>query len=157
MDTSRKNTAMVELHFILNVVDEWPPVSIEGILCTQVAKGYRLESPPLFVKGLSVGDVISADFEPTGNVASWHVLARSRRTTVWILRTGPGDNIAAVLRELQAIGCKVVELPKLGCCAVDVPAEISIADVDALLAHLAASSTAVVFPSFRHDQEATPD
>lgn len=157
MNTSTKNTAVVELHFILNVVDEWPPVAIEGILCTRWGGGYRLESPPLFVKGLSVGDVISADFDPAGNVKSWQILAHSPRTTVWILRTGPGDNIAAVLRELQSIGCKVVDIPRLGCYSVDVPAEVSIADVDAFLAHLDASSTAVVFPSFRHEQGAAPD
>jgi hypothetical protein len=143
----------IELHFILNVVDEWPPVAVEGVPCIQVEGGYRIETPPLFVKGLSVGDVISAEFNSDGNVASLQLISRSGRTTLWILRTAEGDNIESVLPRLQSMNCKIVALPKQGSYSVDVPAEVSIADVDACLAQLDANSTAVAFPSFRHDRE----
>jgi len=49
----------VELHFRLKMDDDWPPVALEGVPCSQVPGGYRVEAPPLFVKGLSCGDIIS--------------------------------------------------------------------------------------------------
>lgn len=150
MNAKKNSNLPLELHFILRVVGEWPPVAIEGIPCMQVEGGYRIESPPLFVKGLSVGDVILAEFDLLGNVVAWRLVSRSGRTTAWILRTGAGDNIASVLPCLKSINCEIVALPKLGCYSVDVPAAVCIADVDACLAHLDASSTAVAFPSFRH-------
>lgn len=156
MNDSIENALPVELHFSLDVVDEWPPVAIEGILCIEVDDGYRIESPPLFIKGLSVGDVISIELDPADNVIAWQVLVYSSRTTVWILRTGPKDNISTVVRDLQAIDCKVVELPTLGCYSVDVPAEVCIDNVDACLAQLDTSSTAVAFPSFRHGPKEAP-
>ena len=66
MNATKDSNLAIELHFILNVVDEWPPVAIEGVPCIQVEGGYRIETPPLFVKGLSVGDVISAEFNLDG-------------------------------------------------------------------------------------------
>ncbi|MDQ1835503.1 DUF4265 domain-containing protein [Massilia scottii] len=145
-----KDGLPIELHFRLNVVDEWPPVAVEGVLCTAVDKGYRIESPPLFVKGISVGDIIEVAFDLENDVASWQPISQSGRTTAWILRTGSGNNIATVLPELRALGCQIVELPELGCYAVDIPPEVSIADIDACLARLDGNSTAVAFPSYRH-------
>jgi Domain of unknown function (DUF4265) len=151
MQTMEPNATVIELHFNLNVIEDWPPVSVEGILCTKILEGYRLESPPLFVKGLSVGDIISVEFDSVNNIKSWKILAHSSRTTIWILRTGPNDNIRPVLEGLKSLGCKSVELSELGCYSVDVPAEVSIADVDTLLSSLDPINTAAVFPSFRHN------
>ena len=88
MQTMEPNTTVIELHYNLNVIEDWPPVSIESILCTKILEGYRLESPPLFVKGLSVGDIISVELDSVNNIKSWKILAHSSRTTIWILRTG---------------------------------------------------------------------
>ena len=150
MNNSTENASVIELHFVLNIVDEWPTVAVEGILCSKIAGWYQIKSPPMFVKGLSVGDQVAVDFDPEGKVISWKISDRSDRTTIWILRIGPQDNISAVLHELQAISCETVQLPTLGCYSVDVPAEVPIAAVDAVLAKLDERNAAVVFPSYRH-------
>jgi hypothetical protein len=142
----------VELHFVLDVVDEWPPVALEGIPCVQTSEGFKINSPPLFVKGISRDDVITVTRDAHGNVLSWRHSLLSRRSTIWILRTGPGDNIAQVVAELEALNCISVQLPQLGCYAIDVPAEVQISDVDKCLAKLDAESAAVAYPSFRHDE-----
>ncbi len=152
MNAATEDRALMELHFVLNVVDEWPPAVIEGVLCTPVDNGYRVELPPLFVKGISVGDVISVKFNAENNVEAWQPVALSARSTAWILRTGSGDNIGTILPKLESLGCKIVQIPKLGCYAVDIPAEVPIADIDACLAYLDEESTAVAFPSYRHPE-----
>lgn len=153
MNVKQSINRPIELHFVLNVVQEWPPVAIEGLPCTQVPDGYRVDQPPLFVKGISCGDVIAVVFDSAGNVASWRSIHRSHRSTVWILRTGPGDNIASVLVEVQAIKCRIAQLPQLGCYSIDVPEEVAMLEVDSCLAHLDSANAAVVYPSFRHEEE----
>jgi hypothetical protein len=142
--------SLVELHFQLEVKDGWPPVAIEGVLCSEVDGGYRIETPPLFVKKLSCGDVIAVTRNREERVLSWVHVRKSGRTTIWILRTGHPDNIADVLPALRTLHCEVSQLPQLGVYSVDVPEEVSIDDVDACLAQLDPRSVAVAYPSLRH-------
>ena len=85
MIISKDMNSQVELHFRLNVIDECPPVAVEGVLCTLVENGYRIESPPLFVKGISVGDIIEVKFDVENYVALWQPVSKSGRTTAWIM------------------------------------------------------------------------
>lgn len=150
MTISKDMSSQVELHFRLHVIDEWPPVAVEGVLCTLVENGYRIESPPLFVKGISVEDIIEVKFDTENYVAWWQPISKSGRTTAWIMRTGPDNNIQTIVAELRLLGCQIEQLPELGCYAVDIPAEVSITDIDARFARLNEDSTAVAFPSYRH-------
>lgn len=141
---------MVELHFLLKVEDGWPPVIIEGVPCTPIKKNYRIERPPLFVKDLSCGDVISVSQNNDGNVFSWAHVERSSRTTIWLLRMGQPSGIDEVLEELQSLDCNTVCLPQYGSYSVDVPEECPIEKIDMSLAKLDRTRVAIAYPSFRH-------
>jgi hypothetical protein len=141
-----------ELHFVLDVEDDWPPVSIEGVPCTPIKDGYRVEMPPLFVKNISVGDIIAVTRDGEGNVSSWSHIEKSCSTTVWLLRMVSTDGIEEVLRDLRKLNCNTVQLPQYGCYAVDVPEECAIHDVDACLSKLDTKCVAVAYPSFRHKE-----
>ncbi|WP_350339216.1 DUF4265 domain-containing protein [Geomonas sp. Red32] len=107
--------------------------------------------PPVFVKGLSVGDVIEVSLESEPRrVAFWRHVKRSGHTTIWLLRLCRSATIEAVLTELRGLGCNTVGLEKLGTYSVDVPETVQIETVDVVLANLDADSVAVAFPSMRH-------
>lgn len=149
-----QSSKQIELAFVLNVEDGWPPVAIEGLPATLVKDGYRVETPPLFVKGLSVGDVIQVVRDAGGNVSSWSHLSKSRRTTIWLLRIAKlnSDEIQRVLKELRALKCNTVQLPRFGSYSIDVPEDCAIEDVDACLEKVDQTRVAIAYPSFRHER-----
>jgi hypothetical protein len=114
--------------------------------------GYRALSVPLFVKHLSVGDVIAPEFDTHEQVASWTHVLRSDHTTIWLLRLGATRLIDGVLSELRRLGCNTSSLESLGCHAIDVPMAVPIANVDKCLEALDATQVAVAFPSMRHPE-----
>jgi Domain of unknown function (DUF4265) len=140
------------LTFVLNVEDSWPPVAIESIPCTQTDVGYRIENPPLFVKNISVGDVISVSRDAHGDVVAWRHISESLRTTIWLLRKHKTAQIDGALTALRALNCHTVQLKEYGCFSIDIPAEISIDKVDSALSTLDASDVAIAYPSYRHAQ-----
>ena len=141
---------LLNLAFDLLVEDDWPPVSVEALPCTKVSGGYRVESAPLYIKDLSVGDEISVRKSLVGHVTEWSHLRRSRRSTVWLLRLATQGHVDFVLEELRRLNCNTVQLPQFGSYAIDVPENCSIAKVDAVLSKLDRSQVAVAYPSFRH-------
>lgn len=142
----------VELHFELPVVDEWPPVSVEGLIFEPIDGGYKLAKPPLFVKGLSVGDEILVDTDCDQRVVDWQHRVLSKNSTVWVLRIGAGEGIENVVAELISAGCDIVKLPSLGSYSVNVPDACSITVIDEILDKLDRSVYAVAYPSFRHEE-----
>ena len=143
------------LEFPLDLDEGWPPVSAECIPMRPTAAGYEVLVAPLFVKGLSVGDVIDATLEG-GRVLAWRHVSRSKNTTVWLLaiKRDAGGDVPRALAGLRDAGCGAVEAGSLGAYSINVPEVVSIAVVDALLAGLDPASIAVAFPSMRH---AEPD
>ena len=141
---------MIELKFQLSVEDGWPPVGIECLPFEQRDSGYQLTTAPLFVKDLSVGDIISPAIGDDGSVVSWVHIAKSDRTTIWMLRLGATVSIEPALKRLRELGCNTVCLEELGSFAIDVPGELPMESVDEVLASLNADEIACVFPSFRH-------
>ena len=139
----------VMLSFSLSVEDGWPPVGTEDIRYEKVGTDYRVLAPPLFLKGLSVDDVISVKLK-NQSVASWTHLSRSGRTTIWLGRKKDHNVIQTTLAKLRELGCDTSEVPAIGCYAVDVPASLPISTVDSLLGVLDSGEVAVAFPSFRH-------
>lgn len=149
---SKENKRVVSLKFALEVEDGWPPVSVESLpFEMKSTEEYLLLKPPLFVKDLSVGDVISAlKFNQDGSLISWQHTVRSARTTVWLLRLKQTDEIKRALDSLRKLGCNTVGLDLVGCYSIDVPDTIKMADVDMILSRLDSNSVAVAFPSMRH-------
>lgn len=143
----------VSLMFALDVEDDWPPVAVESMPFRVTHEGHVALAPPLFVKDLSVGDVIDAmPNATTGHVFWWRHLAKSARTTIWLLRLQPSDTIETALAALRQLGCNTVGLAEAGAYAVDVPESIPIDAVDAVLGQLDSEAVAVAFPSMRHEE-----
>lgn len=142
----------LSLRFPLPVENGWPPVAVESLPFKLSSDGYTALSSPLFVKDLSVGDVIEVTIDGECNVNSWRHVIRSRRSTIWLLRLKQPNAIDATLAELRALGCNSVGLDSVGCYAVDVPESVSIDRIDSVLALLDEDSVAVAFPSMRHPE-----
>lgn len=138
----------VELLFDLMPEGDWPPVAKECLIFSKDAEGYRVEVPPFFVGGISVGDVLSIDDGERGNVVSWAQIRASERSTVWVMFFGDFP-YAEEIKCLQELGCNVEELKRFRYISIDVP-EISIVDkVDDCLAHLNEEQVAIAYPSLR--------
>jgi hypothetical protein len=145
--------SIVSLSFPLEVEDGWPPVSVESLPFRVVAEGFVALVPPVFVKELSVGDVIRTNLEAGGyRVIDWTHVAKSGSTTVWLLRMKASETADLVLAELRDLGCNTVGIGQFGVYSVDVPETVAIDAVDAALAHLDTDAIAVAFPSMRHGQ-----
>ncbi|MFO1327128.1 MAG: DUF4265 domain-containing protein [Rubrivivax sp.] len=147
---SSRDDAIVSLPFRLDVEDDWPPVAVESLQLRHLHAGYEVQSAPLFLKDLSVGDVIDVTLGDKGLVESWSHKSRSTRTTIWILRLKSPNGIDAALAKLRLLGCHTVRLESVGCYAVDVAGSIPISSVDKILESLDSNSVAIAFPSMRH-------
>jgi len=145
---------IASLTFSLQAEDGWPPVASESLPFEETSDGYVTLSPPLFVKDLSVGDVIAAQVSPSGRVESWRHVRRSARTTIWLLRLRATDQIDITLSALRGIGCNTTRLDSCGSSAIDIPEDVPIWKVDEILARLDADNVAVAFPSMRHAEPA---
>lgn len=150
---SNPTESVVSLSFPLEVEDGWPPVAVESLPFRVLPEGFVALVPPVFVRGLSVGDVISATLEAASSrVIGWTHVVKSGSTTVWLLRMRQSETINAVLAELRELGCNTVGLEDFGVYSVEVPKSVRIEAIDAALAHLDSDSVAVAFPSLRHEQ-----
>lgn len=152
--TSSRHSKLNDQHhltFLLDVNDGWPPVGAESFPVRGVGLGFEVLHPPLFIKDMSVGDVIDANLDAEGQVESWRHRTRSEHTTIWLLRLNEAPEIADVLAKLRALGCFTVGGNlQLGSYAIDVPPTLPIKIVDEVLSGLDAERVAVAFPSFRH-------
>lgn len=106
---------------------------------------------PLFVRDLSVNDVIAVELAEDV-VHSWSHLHRSGHTTIWVLRVGAAKQVDEVLSRLRELGCRTVQSEALGCSSVDVPGDVEMGVVDAQLGALDPDELAVAYPSFRHKE-----
>jgi hypothetical protein len=146
--------SMVELLFQLPQDDDgWPPVPVEGLWCEPLNGDYRLQTCPLFVKRLSVGDVIAVEMNENGDVQDFTVIEPSNNTTVWVMFWN-GSILEGVLDQLRSIECDTTgplqgwETPL---CSVNVAAHIDMSKVDAILRPFErAEQIAVAYPSYRH-------
>jgi Domain of unknown function (DUF4265) len=142
----------ISLVFPLEVSDGWPPVGSESVPFELCNGGYRALVSPLFIKDLSVNDVISAELAADNSVRSWHHLHRSDHTTVWLLRLKRDNRIEEALERLRTLGCNTTGFSQAGCYSVDVPGEVDLADVDEALSILDEESVGVAYPSMRHEE-----
>jgi hypothetical protein len=153
-EMSRGMEPTVSLVFQLDVEDDWPPVAVESLPFRVAHEGYVAMVPPLFVKELSVGDVIDVTHEAgSGRVLSWRHVKKSGRSTIWLLRLKPSNAIETALAALRGLGCNTVGLEDAGVYSVEVPESLPMEAVDAVLGHLDSDSVAVAFPSMRHQEK----
>lgn len=142
----------LQLGFSVDVVDGWPPVGVEFLRCTKFGEGIvRVDVPPLYIKGISCGDMLRVNLVSENQVGAWNHEFRSNHSTIWFLRIGAPDNIPEVLSKLRKLGCHTVELADLGSYSIDVPPECPIREVDECIEGLDSTKVVVAYPSFRHD------
>jgi len=142
---------MEQISFSLAIDDDgWPPVGVEWLYVTRTDVGLRIETLPLFVKDISVQDVIEAEVDDEKRVVRWAHIEKSKRSVVWVMAYGSYDPGPA-LQSLRDMGCNTESLKSYNYFAVDVPPEISFEKVDVVLETLDKASSAVAFPSFRHE------
>ena len=140
-----------QIGFSLEVDDEgWPPIGWEWLHATKTDVGLKIESLPLFVKDISVFDVIRVELNDERIVTRWSHVGKSKRSVVWIMTYGNYDADFA-LQALRELGCNTESLKSFKYYAVDVPAEIHFDGVDHVLESLDKNMSAVAFPSFRHE------
>lgn len=146
-------TSSKSLVFALAIEGNWPPVASECLPFREDQGRYELLAPPLFVKNLSVGDLIEATIDEASQcVFEWHHVSKSGHTTVWLGRMRSSDTIARVLAELRELGCHTVRFEQGGVYAIDVDPSLEMSAVDAVLARLDPTAVAVAFPSMRHEE-----
>jgi hypothetical protein len=150
MNSSSVSGSKTELAFTLSPVDGWPPVSIENLPSINMGDYFQIDSPPLFIKDLSVGDLISVRYDNSGHVYSWKHVQKSERSLLWVLRISQGADIELILGRLRSLGCNTVFLRQYGIGSVDVPSDVSIGLVDELIEKIDGNSFAITFSSFRH-------
>lgn len=145
------------LSFVLEIEEGWPPAAVECLPATRVGAGYQVLVPPLFVKDLSVGDVVHIDEEEEQGIFAWRHLERSGHTTIWLLRLQRSDEVdrmlASALERLRELGCFTSSMESWGAYAIDLPGTVSIRDADEILDRFDPEVVAVAFPSMRHDEE----
>lgn len=145
-DTSRSS-----LIFRLDV-DEvgWPPVAAECLPVEKTDAGYfRIEAPPLFLKGISVGDCIAVELDEENYVANWRTVGKSSRSVLWVLK-GSAQSVQPSLDRLIALGCNLVRFEPYQLVSIDVPMTVATADIDLIVSEARAAGAHVAFPSFRH-------
>jgi hypothetical protein len=132
----------------------WPPVAVEGLWCEPLDGLYRVQTCPLFVKGLSIGDLIEVQQDAQHEVAAFTVVQPSGNSTVWVIFwVEPIDE--PTLHQLRSAGCETIGPLggwKTALCSVNVPAEVSFGEVDAILQPLEESGRAsAAHPLHRHN------
>ncbi|WP_222566001.1 DUF4265 domain-containing protein [Novilysobacter antarcticus] len=140
-----------QLTFSLHVEDDWPPVAAECLPVEEHLGGFRLLSPPLFVKRLSVGDVIRVEETINDQVVAWTVQSASQHSTIWAMAFG-GFDLGPILSKARALGCHTATFSSGALAAVDVPPTVTAHQLDSMLTGYDEAELAVVYPSWRHEE-----
>lgn len=137
-----------EFMFDLEVDGDWPPVAKECLILSRFNDGFRVEVPPFFIKGVSVGDVLKIEHDESCNVLSWAHAGKSIRSTVWVMFFGE-YSYADEIKCLLELGCNVEELKKFRYISIDVPDPSVLDNVDSCFEHLNNNEVAVAYSSLR--------
>lgn len=141
----------VNLNFNLPDEDEdWPPVTTESLPFENLGGGrYRLLVAPLFVRDLSVDDVLLIEVSAEGIVWEWQYESRSKHSTIWVIDAAQ-SKFEKVVSGLQGLGCKIVRAPMFDVYSIDVPGEIARESLEEWLDLLDEES--VGYPSYRYEE-----
>lgn len=141
---------MEKLAFALDIDGEWPPVAVEHVWCERTGLLYQLKNARFFIKGLAAGDRFSASpDEVNGCIFEFTVEESSGHSLVWVLQHD-GPEFEPYKQELMHLGCSVEHFPAFQLHAVDVPASVENAAVNATVDKLDSLGFALAFPVWRH-------
>ena len=138
-----------KLQFALDVEDDWPPISTEVVWCDLVGSAFRLRNAPFFIKGLAADDLFGAKPDPVnGHIFDFEIIEPSTHSLLWI-RNNSHSDVGLLLTQLRAIGCSTEGLETFSLYAVDIPAEVPDAHLDALLDEAVEVGFHLAFPVWR--------
>lgn len=94
--------------------------------------GYEVDNIPFYVKGIAIGDVVSAKVEPDGGMLYTGLVRASGHSTIRILFSSEQD-ILTTTKQLLDLGCDYEgsDLPQL--IAIDIPPTVPYEKVKAFL------------------------
>lgn len=135
---TRADAVLVQLRFVLDQQDGWPPQPAEVIWAQPLGEGrYVVETAPWFVRGLAVDDVVSAQPDADGLLWATGERQRGGRLTVRLLPLpdGPLGGDPEVVRSVFAeLGVRSGEpSPQHGIVALDIPGDGDLRAIKALL------------------------
>jgi len=141
---------MTSMVFVLpEPEDGWPPFRVECLYGHASGDVFRPKQAPFFLKGLSVDDHLRVTKNADDEVVSWSHVRKSSRSVVWIMQLGEVD-LDGVVSHLRLLGCNTEYLREFAFFAIDVPEELSMAQVDSILAGVPSKDVAIAYPSVRH-------
>jgi hypothetical protein len=113
-------------------VDGYPPDKWESLWGHEIEPGhYSIDNLPFYVKGISSGDVVSA--EPQGGQLEFKSLVRSSSNSVFRLYISDVSDVQAVRDSFRQLGCEseLSDNPRL--VAVEIPGNAAIKPISELL------------------------
>jgi uncharacterized protein DUF4265 len=129
--------------------DGWPPVGAEWLWLQERGRRYIVKTPPLFISGFAVGDEIElCDTTIDGQVTEWRMVSPGDRSLIWIADLG-GAGLKDILVKFRKIGCNTSMPKQIAVASIDVPPEVSRAQIDAILDPLDKGDYAIAFPCDR--------
>jgi hypothetical protein len=108
--------------------DGYPPVAVESLWANPVGSLFEIDSIPFFVRDATVGDLVRALPDSTGALWFESVEHRSPRSLVRVVLNKP-DCEPLVVEKLSALGCGIEGMKAYKLLAVDIPADVELADV----------------------------
>ncbi|RQR70885.1 DUF4265 domain-containing protein [Burkholderia sp. Bp9012] len=98
---------MEKIFFKLNVVDDYPPVSMESVWSERLDSGlFRIGNIPFYTKDASLGDAVSAEVGVDGELIFKEVVVPGENSTFRIVVFDDGVNqIQKILEALVEVGC----------------------------------------------------
>lgn len=128
-----KTSKEVKINFRVQVgSDGYPPVAVESLWAQPVEDGYIIDSIPFFASDATSGDRIHAQLGDADALWFAGVIERSGNSLIRVVFFDLlcEDALAAKLKEL---GCGTERMPQFKLMAIDVPREVSLAQVQVYL------------------------
>jgi hypothetical protein len=142
---------MVKVSFALDVQNEWPPVGVEHVWCTQLDGIYQLQNAPFFIHGLANGDKFTAEPDSVnGCIFEFIVAESSGHSLIWVLEPD-GQSLGSFKQVLLALGCSIEGFPAFRLHSIDVPASVDATTLNDTIGQMEASGLSLAFPVWRHD------
>lgn len=141
-----------DLNFRLPRVDaRWPPVSFECLPADLSGETYKILAAPFFIRELSVDDEITCVFDGDGCLIDWKPKIKSNRSVLWTHYRELTDWLP-IKNEILKLRCNVATVSAYKLCAIDVPPDVTLGQLDGILAPFIRDGGFVVYPSLRHPE-----
>jgi len=139
--------------FALDVDNGWPPIATEDVWCEKTGSIYELGNAPFFIKGLALGDKISAELDAVNRcVFEFTAVEPSGHSLVWIAELD-GLELEPYKDELVDLGLNIEVFSQFKHYTVDVPASVDRYEVNTMMDMLQELGFAMAFPVWRHGQD----